>query len=76
MFFITKQGICITFYAGQTRDFKGLNALSKKEASITKAIEYQVKIMEAGRFEIEIVGCHLADGPFNAPSDWIKPLKK
>jgi hypothetical protein len=50
-----------------TREFKGLNALAKKEVAITKPIEYQVKILEAGKIEIEIVGGHLADGPFNAP---------
>ena len=49
------------------RTFKGLNVMAKKEVSITKVIDYQVKIMEAGQIRIQVLGSHLAEGSINVP---------
>lgn len=49
------------------RNFKGLNALAKKEVSVTKVIDYQVKLMESGVIKIQILGSHLAEGNLNTP---------
>ena len=56
------------------RDFKGLNVLAKKEVRVVKNLEYQVKLMEAGRLDIEIVSGRLAEGDLQTPQGLDKTL--
>jgi C4-type Zn-finger protein len=56
------------------RDFKGLNVLAKKEVRVVKNLEYQVKLMEAGRLDIEIVNGRLAEGNLQTPQGLDKTL--
>jgi len=56
------------------RDFRGLNVLAKKEVRVVKNLEYQVKIMEAGRLDIEIVSGRLAEGDLQTPQGLDKTL--
>lgn len=56
------------------RNFKGLNALAKKEISMNKVIDYQVKLVEKGSVKIQILGSHLAEGNINQPLGLDKSL--
>jgi len=56
------------------RKFSGLNAMAKKEVNVNKVLDYQVKIMESGKFKIEIVGNHIAEGGINTPLGLDKTL--
>jgi len=49
------------------RDFTGLNVLAKKQVKVSKTIDYQVKIIEAGLFKIEIVSGFLSEGELEVP---------
>lgn len=57
-----------------SRSFKGLNVMAKKEVKVNKMLDFQVKIMEAGKFKIEIVGNAVAEGPINQPIGLDKSL--
>jgi hypothetical protein len=49
------------------RSFSGFNALSKKEISIKKVIDYQMVLTEKGQLVLDIGGGWEAEGPLNAP---------
>jgi len=58
------------------RDFRGLNVLAKKEVRVVKNLEYQVKLIEAGQLNIEIVSGRLAEGDLQTPQGMDKTLKE
>jgi hypothetical protein len=58
------------------RHFSGLNALAKKDITISKTIDYQINLLEKGQLSLSIVVGREADGALNVPMGHDKNLNE